>query len=164
MQECNIGDLLEGVTRGIIVQQVNAQGVMGSGFAKAIRDRWPVVFDKYIAHVGPAYTQKDSGLHLLGQVISVEVGDDLIVANIVGQQFFGRKDGHRYTSYDALDSGFKCVYALAEATGLPVHYPMIGAGLGGGNWSIISAIINANLDTIHHTLWVHPDFAYMMPR
>ena len=28
-----------------IVQQVNCQGVMGAGLAKAIADKWPVVYD-----------------------------------------------------------------------------------------------------------------------
>ena len=40
------GDITE-IESGIICQQTNCQGVMGSGLAKAIRDKWPKVFDEY---------------------------------------------------------------------------------------------------------------------
>ena len=30
-----------------ICHQVNCQGVMGSGVAKAIRDKWPQVYEEY---------------------------------------------------------------------------------------------------------------------
>lgn len=159
--QVKIGDLLAEVKAGIICQSVNAQGKMGSGFAKAVIDRWPQVYDAYIERVGPAYTQKDSGAHLMGDVIPVEIKPDLFVLNIVGQQFFGR-DGRRYTSYDALANGFEQVRIFAEETGLSVHYPLIGCGLGGGNWTIVSAIISANLDTINHSLWLQPDMAHMI--
>jgi len=29
---------------GVMVSQVNCRGVMGAGVAKAIRDRWPIVY------------------------------------------------------------------------------------------------------------------------
>ena len=162
MQRSKIGNVLTEVKKGIIVQQVNAQGGMGSGFAKSIMDKWPLVKDRYAGWIGLPYTQAESGRNYLGQVLYVEVEPGLYVANIVGQQFFG-KDGKRYTSYDALDLGFEDVCKVAKASGITeVHYPLIGAGLGGGNWSIISAIINAQLDTIHHTLWVVPAMAHMI--
>ena len=155
MQSTRTGNPIEEVKAGIIVQQVNAQGKMGSGFAKAIMDKWPKVYDVYSRHVGPAYTQKNSGLHLLGDIIVVEVEKGLYVANIIGQQFFGREP-KRYTSYDALDIGFNKVGTFAAQTCLDVHYPYIGCGLGGGDWTIVSAIIEANLVTISHTLWELP--------
>ena len=39
------GDILS-VANGIIVHQVNAQGVMGSGLAKQIREKYPMAFDE----------------------------------------------------------------------------------------------------------------------
>lgn len=155
MKSSRIGNPIEEVKRGIIVQQVNAQGVMGSGFAKAIREKWPQVFEVYARQVGPAYTQHHSGAGLMGQCYKVQVDDDLYVANIVGQQFFGKLP-KRYTSYDALDDGFRDVAEFASVTCLDVHYPLIGCGLGGGDWSIVSAIIDTRLDTINHTLWELP--------
>lgn len=147
------GQILEEVTRGIIVQQVNAQGMMGSGIAKAIREKWPKVWDEYSFFIKPK--QPDQGAGHMGKVIMVHVAENLYIANIVGQQFFGR-DGKRYTSYDALDVGLKQVARKARELNLPVHYPTIGCGLGGGNWTIVSSIIEANLVTIDHTLWRQP--------
>lgn len=153
MNHLKYGDLLREVTAGIIVQQVNAQGVMGSGFALAVRSKWPQVYEEYAKVVGPVYSQPGEGHHFLGKVIYVEVEPGLFIANLVGQQFFGRT-GERFTSYDALDAGFRDIYNFALLRDLSVHYPLIGCGLGGGEWAIVSAIINARLDRINHTLWI----------
>ena len=40
------GNLLDS-NADIIIHQVNCQGAMNSGVAKAIREKWPIVFDKY---------------------------------------------------------------------------------------------------------------------
>lgn len=151
MQREKTGNILD-ATHGIIVQQVNAQGVMGSGVAKAIRERYPQVFTDYAKHVGAPYTQKESGRQLLGDVITTPVSEDLIVCSVVTQQFFG-KEPKRYTSYDAMDVAFKKVAAIANWHDTEIHYPHIGAGLGGGNWTIISSIIEAHWGTIPHTHW-----------
>ena len=150
--QIHTGNILS-VTSGIIVQQVNAQGVMASGVAKAIRDKYPIVFEEYARYVGPAYQQKENGRGLLGDIIVTAVTPDLLVVSIIGQQFFGR-DGKRYTSYDALDIGFKEVATLVDDLKLnvEVHHPLLGAGLGGGDWQIIEAIIKSHLTGTH--LWV----------
>lgn len=152
--QIHTGDILT-VTSGIIVQQVNAQGVMASGVAKAIRDKYPIVFDEYSKYVGPAYQQKNGGRDLLGNIIVSAPTDDLLIVSIIGQQFFGR-DGKRYTSYDALDVGFKEIATMIAELDLDVeadvHHPLIGAGLGGGDWQIIEAIIKSHLPRTH--LWI----------
>jgi O-acetyl-ADP-ribose deacetylase (regulator of RNase III) len=146
------GNVLREVKRGIILQQVNAQGMMGSGIAKEIRERWPQVWEDYAALLGPSYTQKDSGRGFLGRVIVTEVENELFIASIVGQQFFGR-DKKRYTSYDALDEGTKWLQDIVM--NYPVHHPLLGCGLGGGSWPIVAAIIADNLGD-KTTLWVLP--------
>jgi O-acetyl-ADP-ribose deacetylase (regulator of RNase III) len=155
MQNRCKGDILT-VERGIIVHQVNAQGVMGGGVAKVLKDRYPQMYRDYIDMIGPAYTQRDGGRPYMGLCVWTQVAPDLWIASVVGQQFFGR-DKKRYTSYDALDEGFSKISAMAKPFGLDVHYPLIGCGLGGGDWSIVSAIINTRLDTINHTLWELPE-------
>jgi O-acetyl-ADP-ribose deacetylase (regulator of RNase III) len=145
------GNLIKEVHEGVIIHQVNAQGVMGSGFAKELRATYPDVWTVYSARLGPSYCQKNSGAEFMGEVIFAEVSENLVIANIVGQQFFGR-DGKRYTSYDALDKGFA---HLAKVFGKSdvYHHPAIGSGLGGANWRIVSTIIEEHLgpDT---TLWL----------
>jgi len=155
------GNLVEEVTSGIIVHQVNAQGVMGSGIAKDIKEKYPRVFDDYAKELGPAYSQRNSGIDFMGRIIWTryphrDIGVDqtgvLWIASLVGQQFFGREK-KRYTSYDALDVGFAQIGYIAKYYEMPVHVPYIGCGLGGGDWSIVSAIIEKNLDKIDFTLW-----------
>ena len=41
------GNILEADDRNIIIQQVNCQGVMNSGIARQIRNKYPGVFDSY---------------------------------------------------------------------------------------------------------------------
>lgn len=83
--------------RGIIGHGVNCQGVMGSGVALAIRNKYPVVFEKYKEFCDAA----ESPEQLLGQVQMVEIQPDLYVANMFTQLSFGR-DGQAYASSEAL--------------------------------------------------------------
>ena len=48
-----VGNLLDEVTTGCIIHQVNAQGVMGSGIAWAIRERYPQVWTDYSSIIKP---------------------------------------------------------------------------------------------------------------
>lgn len=147
------GNILQ-VKSGVILQQVNCQGIMGSGVAAGIRANYPIVFQEYSAVTGPEYSYPDSGRGLLGRVIFTKVSETLCIASIFGQQFFGR-DQKRYTSYDALDLGFQEVAHWLESVGCSssdVHTPLLGSGLGGGQWSVISTLME------HHigpdiTLW-----------
>ena len=92
-----------------ICHQVNCQGRMGSGIAKQIKERWPVVYEKYTA----AYKQREDEVFrghygntlnvtetLLGHVQNIPVSDNLTVINMFSQQYYGY-DGKKYTSYDA---------------------------------------------------------------
>ena len=139
------GSILE-ATSGIIIQQVNAQGVMGSGVAKVLRDAYPQIWDDYKAYFD---IDEDERIHLMGTVIWSHVTPDLLVANIVGQLNYG-STGMRYTSYDALDEGLAVVAYYVANQNIEVSHPMIGAGLGGGSWSIISAIIEHHLGPNTH--------------
>lgn len=150
-----IGNMLEEVKQGYIVQQVNAQGVMGSGIAKSIRDKWPQVWLDYSAVVKP--NQPDKGFSYMGKVIYTEVEPGLYVASIVGQQFYGRDPKKVYTSYEALEMGFFSVGYSATSRDADVHYPLIGCGLANGDWTRVSQIISDRLDTINHTLWELPN-------
>lgn len=78
----------------IICQQVNCRGVMGAGFAKQIRDKWPFVYNEYIR-----VTDVCDKL-MLGSYQNVKVGPHLYVANLFGQDGYGRDK--RYTNYAAL--------------------------------------------------------------
>ena len=126
------GDLLS-VESGIIAHGCNCQGVMGSGVAKLIKDKYPSAYRIY------KYQEQTSGLKL-SAVQLVMVDDSLYVANLMTHQFYGR-DGKRYVSYDAIDEYLDNL--LARSGKMQVNIPRIGAGLGGGEWEVISEIIHA---------------------
>lgn len=144
------GNMLEMAGQGYIIQGCNAQGVMGSGLAKAIRDKWPAVYTVYRDHY------ERYGLSL-GEVIPVEVEPGLVVANFITQEFYG-KDGKKYASYDAIEEGCKnLLFLLArKKCNIPqkVHVPFIGCGLGGAKWPVVEAIINTHITPKYETrIW-----------
>jgi O-acetyl-ADP-ribose deacetylase (regulator of RNase III) len=163
------GDLLS-VTNGIIVHGCNCQGVMGSGVAKAIRDKWPDVYDSYVTY------HKSSGNLFLGDVVTVspysledldkhvnyytgDLPENTIVVNAMTQYNYGRDPNVIYVDYDAVEACFARVRLLARDSNLPVHFPMIGAGLGNGDWNEIVSRIKKGLGDEHFekaTLWVLP--------
>jgi len=133
------------VAEGLIIHQVNCQGVMGSGVAKALKEKYPQMYEDYYRHAGQPFTQLEEGRYLLGDVVYTQVTEDLAIACLFGQQYFGR-DGRRYTSYDAQEIGLKTIRDdLRDHPGIKIHVPLLGAGLGGGDWSITQAIIHATL-------------------
>lgn len=140
---------------GIIVHGCNAQGVMGSGFADTLRKTYPGAYRIY----RQAY-EKD-GLHL-GEVhyyrhpIELD-GSQVIIANAITQQYYGRDKSVVYVDYPAVSKCFESVAKLARVTGLPVHFPLVGCGLANGQWNEVSSRIEQALGPdIDKTLWIYP--------
>lgn len=135
MIEYKKGNLLD-VTEGIIVHGCNAQGVMGSGVAKAIREKYPECFSYY-------KYEYDHFTLVLGTVVWYDCPSPnftLWIANAITQQHYGTD--RRHVNYWAIANTFKEIFRQANVVKATVHFPKIGAGLGGGNWDIIEAIIN----------------------
>ena len=135
-----------------ICHQVNCQGRMGSGIAKQIKERWPIVYDQYIAAFkereeeivklcGQWETQIDVSETFLGNLQQIPVNDTQTVINMFAQQWYGY-DGKRYTSYDAF---WACLGGIRDSVpkGSKIGFPYkIGCGLGGANWPVIFQMIN----------------------
>lgn len=136
------GDLLNS-NCDYICHQVNCQGVMGAGIAKQIRERWPEVYEYYIK----TYEDYTWGGRpkLLGTIDLARIeGTTRYVVNMFTQDTCGY-DGVRYTSYDAFANALNemmDVIPLSATIGFPKN---IGCGLGGGNWKVISALIEEML-------------------
>lgn len=126
------GNLLE-CTETTIIHQVNCRGVMNSGVAKAIREAYPKVYTDYL--------ELEASSTLLGCVQYVEV-DNKIIVNLFGQDNY-RPRTVRHTSYDALEEGFRKIKRDLKGN---LAIPKIGCGLGGGDWRIVSAIIETVFD------------------
>lgn len=112
----------------IILHGCNAQGVMGSGVAKIVREKYPESYKFYVE------SKKDLKL---GDIYVWHEKGKTIVHGIT-QEFYGR-DSTKYVSYDAIDEVMKRVEETFPNQ--VVAMPQIGAGLGGGNWPVIEAII-----------------------
>ncbi|QPH54299.1 hypothetical protein [Pontivivens ytuae] len=59
-----------------------------------------------------------------------------------------------HADYDAIRSCFDAV--RGRYTGARIGYPLIGAGLAGGDWEEIAPIIDAALEGLDHTLVLLP--------
>jgi len=137
------GDLLD-VKEGYIVHGCNAQGVMNSGVAKQIRERYP---ENYLVYKVSITQKKLNFESPLGHIIKYRIGD-LMIINAITQDRYGR-DGKQYVNYDAVRDCFRKINEVVLKTDdLPkiVNFPLIGCGLGGGDWDIISKIIDDELD------------------
>ena len=132
------GDVLTS-TAPIIMHQVNCQGTMRSGVAKAISEKWPIVEEKY-----KNFCKALSSKGLLGLTQVVKVNDNQYVANLFGQETYGYS-GKKYTSYDAIDNALRILLKKMESNSinrLAMPYKM-SSDRGGADWDVILAIITS---------------------
>lgn len=144
----NVGSLLD-VTHGILVHGVNCQGMMGAGIAAAIASKWPNVLHRYRLFCRDRGTEH--AYTMLGQVQLVEIAPELFVANA-----FTQPDPGPCASYDAIAECFERLGGMAGARNLPLHFPLIGCGIGGLRWPVVAAIIDECAITPEKHLWVLP--------
>lgn len=145
MIQYKVGDLIEALKSGevsSIGHQANCFNTMNSGVAKAIRLAFPQVYEV------DCFTKKGDR-NKLGNVTAAEyeredqsVG---IIYNLYGQYNYGY-DAKGYTNYEALRGALLNMRkdldgAVGKEDWKKVGFPKIGAGLGGGDWSVIEGII-----------------------
>lgn len=140
--ETLIGNLVTG-NYDIFCHQVNCMGVMGAGIAKQIKERYPEVYSYYVEKC-----KNDS--HPLGKIQCVTTSDGRTCVNIFAQMKYGKD--RVYTDYVA----FKlCLRRLKNY--LDTHVPKdkivafpygIGCGLAGGNWTVISKLLEEFSKTV----------------
>lgn len=128
----------------IICHQVNCQGVMGSGVAKALFTKYPQMKKDYLE-----YYAENSESHLpedlLGRVIFTRIAKNQYIASVFGQLSYGRHKGVVYTNYEALEDGLKYVGKIAgDDKSIAIPY-FIGCGLANGSWDIVYDIIDCVL-------------------
>lgn len=78
----------------------------------------------------------------------------MYLINAYTQYGTARYAGECVIDYDAIHSCFAKIYQLAikHKGEFKIAYPMIGAGLGGGDWDQIASIIDLQLEGLDHTL------------
>lgn len=129
----------------MIIHGCNIFHTFGSGIAAEIKDRIPEAYD---ADLQSNYGDKEKlGSYTMIDKLDGETGVRASVINLYTQGSFGRKGVH--VVYDAVEQGFKVLSCAAmiheRITGNPIKIgiPMIGAGLGGGDWDRIVGIIDS---------------------
>jgi len=134
-----------------LVHGCNAQGVMGSGIAAAIRKLYPEAYQHYKAMYNSA-TDKHASSLPLGAIYPAHSRGKLII-NAITQRYYGR-DNCRYCSYDAIDDAMLSINTLCARDSIEnIAMPKIGAGLGGGHWPIIESIINHRITAAQCTVY-----------
>ena len=141
------GDLIKLALEGVfdvIVHGCNCQCVMGKGIALAIKQQFP---QAYAADQATIRGSREK----LGTIskAEIELGDRRLIVINGYTQFDYRGSGVK-ADYDAIRSVMRLV--RRDFSGLRIGYPKIGAGLAGGDWNRISAIIDEELAGEDHTL------------
>jgi O-acetyl-ADP-ribose deacetylase (regulator of RNase III) len=134
-------------TEDYICHQVNTQGVMGAGVAKALSDKYPVVKTEYLK-----FCQAHKGQDILGAVKAVRVSNTQQVLNIFGQSEYGRSSYKIYTDYDALWRAFNTIKSRYHGSTLAFPYGF-GCGLANGNWDTVYGMIAECLGDMDVTIY-----------
>ena len=141
------GDLIALALAGafdVIIHGCNCFHTMGAGIAKPIAQTFPeaLAADKATPH---------GDRSKLGTMSIAHVDRDdlrLVVVNAYTQ--FHWKGRGRKADYEAIAAAFAQVAATFPDA--RIGYPLIGAGLAGGDWAEIAPRINAALQGLDHTL------------
>ena len=127
------GDLFESEA-DILCHGVNCKGAFGSGVAGQIAQKYPEVRAAYLEkHNQEGWKLKDVQFVFLNNKKQT-------IANCATQNdYFPRNQVH--SDYGAILACMDQVKAFAQQSNLSIAMPKIGAGLAGGDWYIIEAIL-----------------------
>lgn len=129
---------------------------MGGGVAKQIKQKYPTVYEIYKARCCESHEK------LLGGYVAVWSPDrSQLIVNVFGQNNFGRDKV--YTDYKALENGlsnfikdyrdtFHMTYEVHVQIPIAIPYK-IGCGLAGGDWNLVSAILE-KLEIEYHVIFI----------
>lgn len=150
MKEMNFNGNLLDSTADVIAHQTNCQGKMGSGVAKAIKDRYPRVYEQY-------HKAYEMGLTKLGMCQIVKTNpngeDNRLVANLFGQDNYGY-DAQRYTNYESIYVALEKLAQYCREHNLKsVAFPWnMCSDRGGADWMVICAMIEAAFKNMDITI------------
>lgn len=133
-----VKDVREPIGEGkkLICHCVNDIPAMGSGVAKALLDKWPIVRSAYME-----WGKRPNTNFGLGKIQALKVEDDIAVVNMVGQHGIHSQNGLPPIRYDAIRSACKKTCIIAKRYKATVHIPyLLGCDLAGGNWEIVEKI------------------------
>ena len=145
------GDLITLAKQGefdVIVHGCNCFCTMGAGIAKLIKQEFPAAYAADLA------TEKGNRAKLGTYSTALVELQDTTLQIINGYTQYNWRGTGVKADYDAIT----CLFAALKKdfAGKRIGYPLIGAGLAGGDWGRIAAIIDTQLAGEDHTLVVLP--------
>lgn len=136
-----VGDATSPQGQGVkvIAHLCNDESKWGRGFVLALSKKWPEPEANY-------KSLQPVGKLQLGTVQFVQLPGGIYVANMIGQRGIrtwksGTPEAVPPVRYDALYNCVEAVLKFAVANSASVHAPKFGAGLAGGDWRVVEAII-----------------------
>lgn len=148
-----VGDLIAAAQArevDVIAHGCNCYCAMGSGIAPLIKAAFPAAWK---ADLQTKKGSKDK----LG-TFSYAIQDSVIIGNLYTQfGFWGRNKGLRDLDYNAMyDSMSMFKHMLVQRFGdrVRIGLPKIGAGLAGGDWNVIEAMVISTFGSLDVTVYV----------
>lgn len=136
-----VGDVREQRAIGDAIRVIphccNDINVMGAGVAKALYTKWYKVKGRYHHY----FTMNEHCR--LGSTQFIEVEPDTYVVNMIGQHGVGTdENGNPPVRYEALEKAMRSIVHFFDDINIEIHCPMFGCDLAGGDWKIVSRMIN----------------------
>ena len=128
----------------VIIHGCNCYCSMGAGIAQSVKKIFPEAFEVDEKTINGSKEK-------MGTISYAKVfrnTHEIIIVNAYTQYHWKGKGV--LVDYDAIKSVMKII--SKKFYGKRIAYPMIGAGLAGGDWNIISKIIDSALKGEDHTL------------
>jgi O-acetyl-ADP-ribose deacetylase (regulator of RNase III) len=131
----------------VIAHCVNCRKIMGGGLALQIKNRYPIVYQKYCDIIDEKGPENCFGKSLIIRL------EDISIANLFGQMDFGTDK--RYLDYSALESAFNDLTRQMENHNFnTIAFPdLIGCGLAGGNREVILKMISKIFNSYLVEIW-----------
>jgi len=137
------GNILD-IKEGWICHQVNLKGVAGKGLAKQIKDKYPKWYEEYHKDcIELKFILGDcSWFDVVKNIDNIDYkqikSEYLVICNMFAQEGFGTDKKH--TNYYAFAQCLSIIKDYSED--IQMYFPYkIGCGLGGGDWKVISEMI-----------------------
>lgn len=144
-----IGNLVEMGLQGkfdIIIQGCNCFNTMGAGLAKEIKEKIPEAYEA-------DQKTKKGDIRKLGDFSYAILDNGLAVINCYTQYRYGRnhEDGDKFpVDYEAITLCLRKINKILP--GKSIGVPLIGCGLAGGDWNIVSKIVEKELKDLDVTI------------
>ena len=117
----------------VILHGCNCFHTMGSGIAKYLRAKFPVIYAVDLSTTIKGDKSK------MGTFSTANINGNLAILNCYTQYNYGREK-KLYANYIAIEECFKAIAHIYDI-GWEIRMPKIGCGLAGGDWNIVHNIL-----------------------